>query len=136
MPDVVSARCSCGRVRVRLRLPLLFASHCHCESCRRAHSAPFVTWTAVPPERLERDGTLVSYASSPGVERHFCPTCGSQMLFTAAGVDRVYVPVAALDAGCPIPVDSHVSIEERPTWVAGLELLPCFLAKSELPGRW
>ena len=37
-------RCFCGQVRFELSGKPVFACHCHCESCRRAAGAPFVTW--------------------------------------------------------------------------------------------
>ena len=37
----------CGRVGFVARFPSRFVAHCHCESCRRAHSAAFVTWVGL-----------------------------------------------------------------------------------------
>ncbi len=131
-------RCLCGRVRVASEAPTLFASHCHCETCRRAHAAAFVTWTAVPVGALLIEGEehLTHHGSSPGVTRSFCAGCGTPMLYRGASTpDRVYLPVAVLE-GLDRPVDSHVSYEERVPWLAGVERLPCFRAKTDEPLRW
>ena len=77
-------RCHCGRVRFVARFPSRFACHCHCESCRRAHGAAFVTWVGMEATRCSIDDTrqtLRWYASSPGAERGFCSHCGSTLFF-------------------------------------------------------
>jgi hypothetical protein len=126
-------------VVVELTPPTLFASCCHCETCRRVHAAPFVAWTAVSNERfrlVQGEDLLTPYASSPGVVRAFCRACGVHVSYRGQDApDRVYVPVALLD-GLDRPLDAHVSYEERPAWAAGLHLLPCFVAKGDEPLRW
>jgi hypothetical protein len=134
----MSGSCLCGAVRFTSVAATMFASHCHCETCRRAHAAPFVTWTAVPVGSLRIDGeaTLRRYGSSPGVTRSFCGTCGTPLFFWGDDApDRVYVPAAvwgALDRA----VDGHVSYEEHVAWVEGLQGLPCVVGKGEEPLRW
>lgn len=138
MGATIEGRCLCGAVRVAGDGPTLFASHCHCETCRRTHAAAFVTWTAWPVERLRvlGAGSLRHHASSPGVTRSFCGTCGTPMTFRGVDApDRVYVPVAVLD-GLDRPVDAHVSYEEHAPWLEGLERLPCFAEKSDRPLPW
>lgn len=134
----IRGRCACGGVRLVLTPPTVFASHCHCESCRRSHAAPLVTWTAVAEAAFTvASGAelLVAYASSPGVTRSFCGRCGTQLVYRMAGLDRVYVPVAVLDR-TDRPIEGHVSYEERVSWLAGLESLPCFHAKGDQALPW
>jgi hypothetical protein len=139
MVSPLSGGCSCGLVRIELTPPTLFASYCHCESCRRVHGAPFVAWTAVPRHAFviaSGGEAITEYASSPGVVRTFCRRCGSPLFYEGeAAPDRIYVPVAILD-GLDRPLDSHVSYEERAPWLAGIHALPCFEAKSDRPLSW
>jgi hypothetical protein len=131
-------RCSCGDVELQLLAPTLFASHCHCRSCRTAHAAPFVTWTAVPTEALTVSGasSVSWFESSPGVQRGFCGRCGTQLLYRAQdAADRVYVPVAVLDR-LDRPVEGHVSYEEHVPWLEGHEDLPCYAAKTSARLPW
>ena len=44
---VVTGSCLCGAVSFEFELPTLFAGHCHCTMCQRAHGAGFVTWVGV-----------------------------------------------------------------------------------------
>jgi len=95
-----------------------------------------VTWTSVPSERFHLIGTPRSFDSSPGVERCFCATCGTQVLYRAKSTPgRVYVPVAILDAIDQAP-DSHVSYEERAPWLGRPESLPCFRSKGQEALPW
>ncbi len=132
-PAPLRGRCLCGAVRYTLMPPTVFASHCHCETCRRAHSAAFVTWTKVPTDRLTLTGDLTLYPSSPGVLRGFCPTCGTQMTFSAEGETDTYLPLATLTDPPDRRPDSHVSWEEHAPWIEGLEDLPRYLGKSQEP---
>lgn len=58
MTTEARGRCACGRVRFVARFPSRFNAHCHCESCRRAHGAAFVTWAG------ETHVTLVAFDDS------------------------------------------------------------------------
>jgi hypothetical protein len=137
--DLLRGHCCCGTVRIELAPPTLFASYCHCETCRRVHGAPFVAWTAVPRDAFRvTDGgdNLHEYTSSPGVIRAFCSRCGSPISYRAdTALDRIYVPVAILDT-IDRALESHVSYEERVPWLSGVHTLPCFIAKSETPIEW
>ncbi len=142
MPTPIRGHCLCGAVRIELDPPSLFASHCHCESCRRSHAAAFVTWTGVPDARfrvVEGEAEITRYASSPGAFRCFCSRCGTVM-FTyyepqhadfgdAAG--SMYVPVAVLADPMDRQPDSHVSFEEAVPWFPFHDGLPRLRAKSD-----
>jgi len=142
MPSTIRGRCLCGAVRIALEPPTLFASHCHCESCRHAHAAAFVTWTGVPDARFEvvqGEAGITRFPSSPGAFRCFCSACGTVM-FTyyepthadfgdAAG--STYVPVAVLEDPLDRAPDSHVSFEEAVAWFPFRDELPRYEAKSD-----
>lgn len=134
MQDALRGRCLCGAVRFTVTPPTDFASHCHCESCRRAHAAPFVTWTSVPEARcalLDGAAAVRTYASSPGVLRSFCGTCGTPLFFRGDDAPgRTYVPVATLVDPLDRPIKGHVSYEEHVAWLEGVEQLPCTRGKT------
>ena len=113
-------RCRCRAVRYVLHGPLLFCGHCHCESCRRSHSAPVVTWTAVLTERFELVAgadELTAYQGSSHATRRFCQRCGSPMTYTSmAWPGKVYVPVASLEEPPATGPQYHVNAEEAVPW--------------------
>ena len=83
--DARKGRCLCGAVRFEAQGAPRFISNCHCETCRRASSAPSVTWAGFTDAQVAISGeTLTGYASSPGVTRYFCSRCGSPIAFRGA----------------------------------------------------
>ncbi len=107
-------------MRFTLERPTLFFSHCHCASCRRAHAAPLVSWTAVPAARFRwrAEATLRAYASSHHATRSFCGRCGTQVHYVSTEwPDKVYVPVATLDGLPDQPPDGHVNSAEAVDWL-------------------
>ncbi len=99
------ARCMCGGIGIAVRFPSRFCAHCHCESCRRAHAAGFVTWIgfASGQVRVERGADLLAtYESSPGTQRTFCSRCGTRMTFASTKwPGETHLPLACFDT----PVD-------------------------------
>ena len=85
-----SGRCFCGQVRFELFAAPAFACHCHCESCRHAAGAPFVTWVSFDREAFAlTSGTIAEYRSSPGVRRGHCAACGTTITYTVSAGERV-----------------------------------------------
>ena len=92
-PGQARGRCHCGRVR--------FVAHCHCESCRRAHSAAFVTWVGFNTPQVEvTEGVeqVGVHESSPGTFRKFCRACGTKLFFEGAKwPGETHIALAAFD---------------------------------------
>ena len=66
-------------------------------------------WLTAPPK---------TFASSPGVERSFCGTCGSPMTFRSQNMSGVmHFYVAALDDPEALAPSMHVSHEEKLSWL-------------------
>ncbi len=118
----LTGACACGGLRLQLTPPTTMCGHCHCASCRRAHAAAFVTWTAVPSTRfawLAPPATLSRYSSSPGVVRSFCGRCGTQVRYDSEDhPGKVYVPLAILDGEIDRAPEAHVNVAESVHWSA------------------
>lgn len=70
--------CRCGAVRYRCTGEPEFVANCRCEDCRRSTGAAFSTWVAWADSQVEIvAGTPAVHASSEGVQRGFCRTCGT-----------------------------------------------------------
>lgn len=124
--EVRTGRCFCGRVRFEARGAPKFISNCHCESCRRASSAPSVTWAGFVDDQVTLDGdTLTHFASSPGVKRFFCGACGSPVGFRGeAWAGETHLPVCAFDAPESMPPASDHFENEKLPWAALLGRQP------------
>ncbi len=74
--------CMCGEVRYRATCAPIYLTMCHCSDCRRACGAQAVAWITVPDEHFTfMQGEPEQFASSPGVERTFCRTCGTSLTY-------------------------------------------------------
>ncbi len=111
--------CLCGAVRYQARGEPVGVAHCHCQSCRRATGGAVATWAGFPMDRVEViAGEIARYASSPGVERGFCGTCGSPLSYQGAafGTD-IYLTIGSFDEPGALPPTSHTFTEERIPWL-------------------
>ena len=112
-------RCLCGATSFAFDGPPDWVLHCHCESCRRATASPMTTFACVPDGRLAWEGHPPSLiASSPGVVRGFCRTCGSPLLYRTAerpGETHLYAALL-LDPGAVTP-QGHDFAEDRLPWM-------------------
>jgi hypothetical protein len=117
--------CMCGRVRFVARAPSRFACHCHCESCRRSHSAGYVSWVGYPSSQVSIESGadaqgdfLAAYVSSPGTRRTFCRVCGTKLFFES---DRWAGETHIARAAFTTPVDrepaGHAFFEEHVGWM-------------------
>lgn len=93
------------------------AGTCTCHSCRRALGFDITFWAFIPVANIFLDselstpfpaggvwGTMKTYASSTGVTRSFCGTCGANVLWSGSRETHgreglVDVAVGLLDAG-------------------------------------
>ena len=121
-----SGGCLCGAVRYEGEAEPLFAGHCHCVDCRKAHSAGHASLMAVPKEALQITGELKYYDrgadSGSVVSRAFCPTCGSNILNRPQRwPDLVVLSAATFDDPDVFEPQFVIFESRRPKWdeVAG-----------------
>ncbi len=113
----VSGRCFCGAIRWRANGSVLWAGHCHCESCRRASSAPFTSYIAFNRDAVTFDGEPETYASSPGAERGFCGDCGAQIFYKSERwPEEIHLFAASLDNPDDFTPEAHFFWNERVAW--------------------
>lgn len=77
MSEVREGQCLCGTVTVTIPAARVGVGACHCQTCRRWCSGP---WMAIQaPEAVIRGDTLKVYRSSAYAERGYCGGCGSHI---------------------------------------------------------
>ncbi len=120
--------CLCGAVRYRIERKHLNAIHCHCSMCQRVHGGAYSTHIAMRPEQLIWEQgleTLVSYESSPGGFRKFCPVCGSQILVHGqTGDDSPAIPAGTLDGDPVLTILGHMFVDDTLSWAEPADDLP------------
>lgn len=141
MKKAIQGHCLCGTIQIELNPPTDFVAHCHCESCRLSHGAPFVTWTSVPRERFHFSSgseAIRWYQSSEWIRWGFCSKCGSHLLYDvikdghpeSPKTDRMYVSVACLTPPLDQEPSAHYSFEERVPWLHVSDLLTKYKSKG------
>jgi len=120
-PQAARGSCHCGRVRFVAQFPSRFCSHCHCESCRRSHSAGFVTWIGFKSEQVQVEAGakhIVDYESSPRTYRSFCRLCGTKVFFRSERwAGETHIPLAAVTSAADREPEGHYCYEEHVAWI-------------------
>ncbi len=121
-----SGHCLCGAVRFAFDGAANWQAHCHCESCRRNCAAPFTSFLGVDHGKWRWTGTAPArYASSPGVTRHFCPTCGTPMAYESeVWPHEIHFYAATLDDPGAYEPTEHVNWNEHLPWLKLADGLP------------
>ncbi|MEO0817553.1 MAG: GFA family protein [Pseudomonadota bacterium] len=136
MSDSLKGSCFCKAVQYEARGLLSPLGHCHCESCRKIHSAAFNTTALTAYEGFQwtvGGDVVASIESSPGKHRYFCPKCGTHLVALYPEQKRAVLRIGSLDS--PLPADPVVHIwtsEKAPffDFDDGLPRLPEGVPKS------
>lgn len=94
--------------------------HCHCQTCRKAHSAVFTSTARVGREQfrwIKGESHLGSYASTPGKLRWFCRDCGSHLLAEWLDQPQVIIRVASLDDDPMVEAKAHIWMSHDLPWL-------------------
>ena len=115
----VEGGCFCDAVRYQLTSEPISATMCHCSDCRKAAGAQAVAWVTVKNEHFSWiDGEPRRYGSSPGVERTFCPQCGTSLTYRSEDRDHeTDVTTGSLDDPVAYPPTQDYFNRDRLPWI-------------------
>ena len=91
---MVKGSCLCGGVHYEIDGEVSLMANCHCSMCRKHHGAAFATYVGVDTADfrwVKGEDLVARYRSSPGLERGFCRTGGSNLF-----IGSVFLLVALL----------------------------------------
>jgi hypothetical protein len=135
---VYLGRCLCRSVRYEAHGAWRNLCHCHCESCRRAAGAPFVSWGTIDRDKFAVvHGALSIVRSSQDVERGFCGACGTTLTYAHARRDReIDVTLASLEDPSLVTPQAHIWVRDKLPWIEITDGLPQYsrvLGMDETP---
>ncbi|GGL33565.1 MULTISPECIES: GFA family protein [Caulobacter] len=129
MPKKYTAQCACGAVKFAFDSDPTFVANCHCNDCKRASGGEMATFFAVPADDfdlLSGQPKAFHYVanSGNGLDRNFCPDCGSRV-FTS-NLDgfpgAVFVQLGSLDRPDLIAPKLEMFTARRLDWNRPLDL--------------
>lgn len=126
---MIQGSCLCGRVRFELDGGAQLINHCHCSMCRKVTGAAFGSFLHADGRRFRwvaGEGDVERYRSSPGNERAFCRTCGSNMPVLEDEGAHVIIPAGALDTDPGVRPVVHIHVASRAAWHEITDALPRF----------
>jgi len=104
-------------VRFSVGGPASDSGYCHCRMCQRNSGAPVVAWTIFSAAGFSwTAGSPATYASSPGIRRQFCASCGSYLTFQRQDSKEISINTASLDDPAAFPPRMHIFEESRIPW--------------------
>jgi PAS domain S-box-containing protein len=118
-PIVLHGHCACARAEYAAHAIDLTATVCYCEICRRMSGGAGMTWLPIDAATFRASGSLTAWRGTDGLERRFCPQCGSVIMSIEATHSAVaHVAVGTLDDQRLIKGTRSVSVNCRPRWDA------------------
>lgn len=94
-----NGKCFCGEVTIEVTGEPQGMGYCHCESCRSWSGGPvnaFSLWNPGHVKVTKGQGSLATYAKTPGSERKFCTKCGGHVMTNHPGLGVVDVFAATI----------------------------------------
>lgn len=130
---VLRGRCLCGDIRWTYAGETTWNALCHCESCRRASASPVLACIGARRAGVTWEGAEPAvYASSPGVERLFCPRCGSPLAFRGTEFpDEIFLYAGSLEDPELYTPNLHTHHGERMGWLPLADDLPILTGSNE-----
>lgn len=119
--------CLCGSVAFEVAELASPIGHCHCTTCRKAHSAAFATTARVARSAfrwLRGEDHRRHFESSPGKLRHFCGTCGTQLMAEWTDQPEVILRLGALDTDPGVRPVVHIWVSDAVPWLEYGPTLP------------
>ena len=127
MTKKYTGQCACGALKFEFNTDSDFIANCHCLDCKKASGGEMATFFAVPQD----DFTLISgnpkarrytAESGKGLDRNFCPDCGSRSFTSNLESFPVFVMLGSLDRPESIEPKLEMFTKRRLKWAKPLDL--------------
>ena len=116
----VEGSCLCGKIRYQVEIFPNKIFNCHCQFCRKAHGADYVTVALANAATLNIDDSnkcLKEHQNDIGGFRAFCSECGTRLMNYAPDKSIYFsVCLSTVDTHLDVKPLAHVNTESRARW--------------------
>jgi hypothetical protein len=131
-PRTLTGGCLCGATRYEIDDVSGYQAICHCRMCQRASGGAFIGIRFVPGAHFRlTKGDTHHYASTPTLNRHFCPACGSPVFIERHLTGNIGLFAVSLDDTSSFTPTMHICLESEAPWLAPSASLPRLARKPE-----
>ena len=118
---IISGACFCTAVKYELLRESQMQGLCYCTDCQRVGgSAHWTSYAVAPADFRLLEGKLTPYTYDPGsgreVTRHFCATCGTQIMVQSDELGVASVNAMTFDDQTQFAPDVAYFSESAPHW--------------------
>ncbi len=93
----IAGGCLCGACRYASEGPVMNVRACHCHRCQKATGSSFYPRVMVALDTVRIDGPVTWYDGDTGVERGFCPRCGTTLFSARRSAGTIGLSMGSLD---------------------------------------
>lgn len=127
---MIEGSCLCGAIRYKVELTPGKVFNCHCQFCRKAHGADYVTLALAKASTLtisDDHRYLKEHLNNIGGYRAFCGSCGTRLMNYAPN-KNIYLSVTLSTIDTPISLKpvAHINTESKADWCEPYSQIPCY----------
>ena len=132
---MVEGSCVCGSIKYHVEPIEDKIFNCHCQFCRKAHGADYVTIALVDASTLkitDNINALKEHKNAIGGYRAFCSICGTRLMNYAPD-KNIYcsVTLSTVDTEHKLKPVAHVNTESKAAWCSPYDGIPNFKTLPE-----
>ena len=116
--------CLCGNVKIEITGEAKNVRICHCRLCQKTMGAPFLARALFPQDNILVNGETQRHSSSDGLDRVFCPTCGTTLGAWRKNGTFAGIALAIFDNRNAFEPTEHIWVSEKMEWVKISDNLP------------
>ena len=117
---MVEGSCLCGAIKYKVELLPDKIFNCHCQFCRKAHGADYVTMALARADTLtisDENNYLKEHINDIGGYRAFCSNCGTRLMNYAPDKNLYFsVTLSTIDTPLDLKPAAHVNTESKAGW--------------------
>ncbi len=125
---MVEGSCLCGSIKYKVELIPGKVFNCHCQYCRKAHGADYVTMALAKADTLtisDENSYLKEHINDIGGYRAFCSNCGTRLMNYAPDKNLYFsVTLSTIDTPLDLKPAAHVNTESKASWCMPYEGIP------------